>query len=390
MQTRTRAMLVQPRNGGQACDSVQESRACNTGSCDRNCLLKPWGRWSGCSQVCGAGHSVSKRSVRRGRRGAGTCPSRKGSKRRRTRICNTQPCVGDEVCIAKMDVVLAIDSSGSVTQEGFKVLKDFASRLVGRFRKESYGHEAMRVSIVQFGNGRLNDDNVVNDVILASPLTSDLQQIHTTIDGLQWSKGFTNVAQAMIKAKDVLSTGSRTDAVPYVLLITDGVPTFSRQAKTAARALKSIARVQILQVKGFPSKEEQKLLRGLVSMPSQSNFLYIPGKKALKGATDGYVTKILVKMCPRAESPSYLETESELLGFRRYLDGVTCGPADLTTEESDPESCAALADSMGGWKAFAFDGTNCLVYASECLAPLRNSTYKVYIPAATEQQQMLW
>merc|ERR1719460_3224328 len=39
---RTRSIITKPKNGGMSCNTAQESRACNTGSCDRNCRLKKW------------------------------------------------------------------------------------------------------------------------------------------------------------------------------------------------------------------------------------------------------------------------------------------------------------------------------------------------------------
>merc|ERR1719160_753365 len=50
---RTRSIITKPKNGGMSCNTAQESRACNTGSCDRNCKLKKWSKWSPCSVACG-------------------------------------------------------------------------------------------------------------------------------------------------------------------------------------------------------------------------------------------------------------------------------------------------------------------------------------------------
>merc|ERR1719359_2340582 len=53
-QAHTRSVLVQPKNGGQSCNTVQESRPCigNPKACDRNCKLKRWSKWSPCSVAC--------------------------------------------------------------------------------------------------------------------------------------------------------------------------------------------------------------------------------------------------------------------------------------------------------------------------------------------------
>jgi hypothetical protein len=73
-QSRTRSVLVQPKNGGVACNTAAESRPCNTGSCDRNCKLKKWTQWSPCSVACGGGMSERWRRVIVPIRGNGKSP----------------------------------------------------------------------------------------------------------------------------------------------------------------------------------------------------------------------------------------------------------------------------------------------------------------------------
>ena len=46
---------------------------------------------------------------------------------------------GDERCLAKQDVVLLLDASGSVGEVGFHNLKGFAKLLVGRYETKAYG-----------------------------------------------------------------------------------------------------------------------------------------------------------------------------------------------------------------------------------------------------------
>merc|ERR1719401_3391229 len=87
-QGKTRSVLTKPKNGGTESDATLEERPCNTGSCDRDCTLMPWTAWEPCSMACGGGMQE----------------------------CNTQDCVGDEICIARQDLVIALDGSGSVRQ----------------------------------------------------------------------------------------------------------------------------------------------------------------------------------------------------------------------------------------------------------------------------------
>jgi len=83
--------------------------------------------------------------------------------RRRVKRCNTHKCRGDEICTAKQDLVIAVDGSGSLTETGFKTLKDFSAKLVDRYMGMYYGVEAVKVGVVQFGNGEiLKDGSIAN------------------------------------------------------------------------------------------------------------------------------------------------------------------------------------------------------------------------------------
>jgi len=398
VQGRTRQVLQKPKNGGTACDSAQESRPCNTGSCDVNCQLGDWLPFAPCTQACDGGYSERHRDVLVKTVGAGMCPSKNHAERYEKQQCNEEPCIGDEECLAKMDLVIAIDGSGSLTEKGFEIVKTFTEQLVKRFKTNAYGKDAMRVAVVQFGNGRLGPQNVVSDALIVAPLSAEMTQLSSTIQGLSWQRGFTNLAQAMLKSRDVLGASERTSAERAVLIITDGRPTFRSQALTAAHELRDSARVTVLQVKAFPNPDDQKLLQSYTSVPWRSNYIHVPGKKVLKGAMEDYVTKVVAQLCPRAESPSMVHQRAELVGFTLMRQGVNCGPGDASSVEVSLEDCKAFADSLADavgdaameWDSFAYgDGGNCLVYDNPCNDFTRNTTYNVYDMVMTEAQQML-
>ena len=109
---KSRSVLTKPKNGGKGCDAVQEERPCNTGSCDRDCKLSGWSDWAPCSMACSGGITTRFKSVVVPIRGQGKCPKKKSRRRFQKRKCNKQDCVGDEICIAKQDLVIALDASG--------------------------------------------------------------------------------------------------------------------------------------------------------------------------------------------------------------------------------------------------------------------------------------
>merc|ERR1719238_841929 len=223
---RTRSILTKPKNGGMSCNTAQESRACNTGSCDRNCKLKKWSKWSPCSVACGGGFSERWRRVIIPIRGDGKCPKSKSKGRYGLRKCNSHECRGDEICIAKQDLVISVDASGSVREKGFKVLKDFSAGLIDKYMGMYFGYEDMRIGVVQFGNGEIKDDGTVSDALLIQKLTSDMSKVKSSIEGLEYKKGFTNMAQAFTMAEKMFLLGGRRKAMSAVLTLTDGKPSF--------------------------------------------------------------------------------------------------------------------------------------------------------------------
>lgn len=64
--------------------------------------------------ACGGGVTKRFKKVLIPIRGQGKCPKRKSAERFEKEKCNTQDCVGDEICIAKQDLVIALDASGSL------------------------------------------------------------------------------------------------------------------------------------------------------------------------------------------------------------------------------------------------------------------------------------
>ncbi|KAJ1608198.1 TRAP-C2 extracellular protein [Cryptosporidium canis] len=63
--TRTRQIIVSPRNGGESCGALKaEETGCNSHiPCPLSCTVSEWGSWSRCSSTCGVGHQMRERSV---------------------------------------------------------------------------------------------------------------------------------------------------------------------------------------------------------------------------------------------------------------------------------------------------------------------------------------
>merc|ERR1719510_2726260 len=242
VEAKTRSVLTKPKNGGKGCDAVQEERPCNTGSCDRDCKLAAWSAWSPCSMACGGGDESRTRKVVVPIRGQGKCPKKTAPLRLEEGTCNTRQCAGDEICVAKQDLVIALDASGSLKERGFNILRTFAANLTLRYKPKYFGGEAMKIGVSLFGNGHLltleDGTTTIQSATDLQGLTYDFDEVRSKIMKAPWQRGFTNMAQGLTTADSILSQGGRPEAQSAVLVISDGKYSFRYQTAEKAQELK--------------------------------------------------------------------------------------------------------------------------------------------------------
>lgn len=340
LQQRTRSLVTKPKNGGEQCDTTQEARSCNTGSCLRDCTLKKWTQWTPCSQACGKGFQERYRHINVPVRGDGKCAKKTSKHRFEKRHCNEQPCVGDEKCLANMDVILAIDASGSLRESGYQVLKDFTTSYIDKMKSKAYGRTAVQVGAIQFGNGQLIKDGTETTISRAkkvSDLTAELDKVKGKIEATTWEKGFTNLAQVFTEADEMTMRG-RKKAYTQLVIISDGKPSFLFSTKNEAQKLKSKGvNVFFVNINSSPNKNDVEYLhKEIVSQPWQVNYLSIPGVKKLKREMDRWASEALVQTCPKALSPSQVAAQAEAQGFKLVKEGQWCGETAKSKPNKDP------------------------------------------------------
>merc|ERR1712186_288860 len=111
----------------------------------------------GCSMGCNIGnrhgYQYRERSVTKEAIGLGRCWDEDSPDRREQKDCNDgkmMRCKGDEKCVAQQDLIIALDASGSLREEGYLVLRDFAVNLTKKMETSWGSGEAMRVGAVGF------------------------------------------------------------------------------------------------------------------------------------------------------------------------------------------------------------------------------------------------
>jgi len=348
---RTRSIVVKPKNGGEGCEETAESQVCNTGSCDRDCDLKKWTFWSPCSMACGGGYQSKFRHIKRKLRGNGKCPKEKSRYRFKERACNTQMCVGDERCISQMDFIVALDGSGSMREKGYEILKEFAARLIERFRGEAYENEACQVGVVQFGNGMVLPDKeshtgtTISSAKLVQGMSFDMDKVAKSMRDTVWEKGFTNMAQAFSTAETIMMNGGRSDKPSTVVVITDGKPTFKFETFNKVKEFKDKGiKVIMVVINDRLGKKERAFMEKLASGPDDENVVTIPGVKKLKADMDTYVTKALVHSCSRSESPSAMGEYVDTVGFIKKRESEWCGDEGM---EPGSKTCRGGRGGVG-------------------------------------------
>merc|ERR1719219_1159975 len=361
VQSKTRDVITKPKNGGKGCDSVQEERPCNTGSCDRNCQLSDWSEWSPCTMACNGGLTERKKKVVIPIRGQGKCPRRNNPDRFEKKKCNKQDCVGDEICIAKQDLVIALDASGSLKENGYEIVRGFAVNLTKRYKSKYYGAPAIKMGVALFGNGHLIElpggGTTIQAAINLQKLTFDLAAVGTKIAETKWQRGFTNMAQAFATADTMLGQGGRPEAQSAVMVISDGKFSFKYQTAEKAQELKD-KNVQIYMAPITDTRDKSlTFLKRWASQPWQTNFERIPGLAALKHNNAIFVQKLIVKFCPDSMSPSLRAARDNV---RQYIlihengwASDECGEWIEMEMTKNKDDCARQARDAG-MPGFAF------------------------------------
>lgn len=349
VKSHTRSLMTKPLNGGLACNTQEEVEACNTMSCDRDCSLADWTAWAPCSVACGGGLQSRAKHVLIPTRGFGKCPTEDNKARFAEQECNIQDCVGDEICVAFQDLLIAVDGSGSVNNDGFNILKSYALALVAKYESTYFGAAAMKVGVIEFGNGIIMEDGVtVSPAMNVQPLTTDLATVKSSIEGMVLKKGFTNMAQAFALAETMYTSTGRKGAQSAIMVVTDGKPSFAFQTNELVEQLDDKGVSRFFVVVG-ENEKDLDLMKKWASAPWETNLLHIPGMAVVEADEGLWAQKALTLFCPAAMSPALLTEKESSGGFMHVRDGGYCGArgALLSTEVADAEGCAFLAQGAG-------------------------------------------
>merc|ERR1719353_2829244 len=188
-----------------------------------------------------------------------------------------------------------------------------------------YGEDDMSIAVVQFGNGEILDDGSVSKAKPIISLTSEIGKVKQAIEGLEYMKGFTNMAQAFTEAEKMFLLGGRRRAQSAVLTLTDGKPSFKFMTHEKVMQLKDKhIKLFFAPVTDFEG-DELKLMKEWASQPWQTHLVHVPGLEPLQADPEVFAQKMLVQFCPEAISPAEMMYEEVEIGYMLIRENGHCG-----------------------------------------------------------------
>mmetsp|Transcript_54178 Transcript_54178/g.144432 ORF Transcript_54178/g.144432 Transcript_54178/m.144432 type:complete len:1005 (+) Transcript_54178:115-3129(+) len=262
LKRRVRPVLVYPQWDGDECDDTKDEETCNALSCDRPCLLTGWSRWRQCTRACEGGIRWRSRQIRRKASGDGKCPRTFSKARYQRQSCNTAPCPMDVVCVAKMDLVVAIDASGSMGTSGWKAQREALLNLINRM-------QLSRTSGILLGALKF-----AHKVTILAQLTDDKKALIKAVTDTKFDAWTTNIGGAFRVMQTMLQFGRR-DAPSVCMLWTDGRPSHPSNkydAALGARGLRSSCRVMVVTMRPAVPRS---FVTPWVSHPKRQNVMVV-------------------------------------------------------------------------------------------------------------------
>jgi hypothetical protein len=250
-----------------------------------------------------------------------------------------------------MDLIIAIDASGSLRQSGFEVLRSFAFNVTKRYQHMYRGISCMKIGVLLFGNGHVEADGTIRNAVNLVELSFDMSNVRTAILNSKWQRGFTNMAQAFAVAGGMLQRGGRSGAQSAVLVLSDGKVSFQFQTRNAAQALKD-QNVQLFQAVVTTTKgAELDYMKSIASQPWNTNYMRIPGLLDLGQNEPVFEGAVIAKFCSDSISPSALaaadNTREYMMIRENGIPSNLCAQSYAIGFVATSDDCAVSARGSG-------------------------------------------
>mmetsp|Transcript_54161 Transcript_54161/g.144346 ORF Transcript_54161/g.144346 Transcript_54161/m.144346 type:complete len:995 (+) Transcript_54161:200-3184(+) len=283
MKRRVRPIDVYPQYGGEECDPTKQEETCDALACDRPCTLNDWTPWRACTRACERGIRWRSRTIKKPATGAGKCARTFSKARYHKEYCNDIPCPAEVVCVAKLDLLIGLDASGSMTEPGWKAQSEAMLDLLEHTKLSKA--DGLQIGIAKFAW----------DVTLVTPLTDDKKALVKAVKDMTYDGWTTNLGGLFRTMKNMLQFGRR-DASSLCMAWTDGRPSYPSDVydtTEGARELRPVCRVMVVTMRPAVPRE---MVVPWVSHPKSQNVLSVEDplqmKKKVNTITTFYCAKI--------------------------------------------------------------------------------------------------
>lgn len=224
------------------------------------------------------------------------CAAATSSERYEEKVCMPQTCNGTERCIDDKDVILAIDGSASLSETGFKALRNFAAGLVQRYKAPH------NVGVLQFGNGDLSADGVtISAALKISDFGKDVFTTAAAVNGLKHLSGLPNIPQALELA-DSMFSNSRAGVEKTLLVITNSNALYRHKAFEQAAKLRGKGiRIFVVAASDSLLANDFQKLKEMASRPIEANFFHIDALTGPKADPMSHLPTVLGHTCRKVE-----------------------------------------------------------------------------------------
>merc|ERR1740130_449662 len=309
--TRVRDVKVPMRYDGRPCGDTTQTKVCAVSSCEKDCVLHKWTKWTSCSKDCDGGTMKRQRMIKKPVQGAGECASEWGEKRLQYKACNAKNCkapMGQVMkCNQTLDVVLVLDGTPKSGKKGWVAEVKAANQLLDAW--DGPGITAKpNVAVVHYtgprtwsgvskctGKSKKKVDMVKTCKIkLASHFSEDMKKVKSVINGLEYAPGSKLLSLGLMTVQSELALG-RATARTVVIVFIDGAPLSFRKTRIASEAIrKKVRLVYVPTVKFSPLKD----LKTWASRRWEKNLVKVSDPEQLADPATG--THIIANICPKA------------------------------------------------------------------------------------------
>jgi hypothetical protein len=262
--TRLRRVERDPVHGGEPCGETADSISCDMQACDEPCELSDWTDWGECNKQCDGGLAARIKRITVPSIGAGICATSEQPSRLTRRNCNMIVCPTKEPvlkCESALDLVLLLDGSAAVGEDGFDKIKATAKLILESFEGDS---RLSQVSLILYSYS----------VEVKMYLSNDIGKAMGTIADLKWPQhGLSFLSWALYTASTMLSSGSRPEAESVVVVITGSHPPWVWFTWWASLHLKHIGHAR-LTVLAVGNQVPMGFMKWVVSLPLENNLMH--------------------------------------------------------------------------------------------------------------------